>query len=202
MKSNRLIFPLIVLTILSTASCKPKPVNPVKESLITTIIFATGADEKEIYISQLTPVRKVTIGEELAYRRDVFEFKKSVDNAKLKHYEGKGMKRNAAKYRRMIARDEGIIESLDSLRDSLGIKLQETAWYEYTFSADIRTADAIYNVRDWHFVITPKNRILTMKPGLKGLRNGLGRLVPGYGDLMDSLKDVSDEKSVPAEKTE
>lgn len=178
---------------LSLTGCKEKTKNPVVESLISTIVWATGADENKVFIYDLEQVRKVTIGEELDYRIGLFQYKLSFDKGKLEYFSENRMPRNRTRYAALVKKDERILQGLDSLRADMDAGMAaRVAWYEFKFSAKAETPDEVFNVIDWHFIITPRYKIVAMKSHNVGLRRGMGKLIPGYMSIL-GREELSDE---------
>ena len=168
-------------TVLALAGCARKPRNPIVEALVTAVVWASGADEDRVYITKLEQLRKVTVGEELDYRISLFEYKLKRDTGHYLYYKESNMPRNAARFAAWVAQDNRILASLDSLRMNLDDgTAARVAFYEFKFSAKAESPDYVFNIKDWHFIITPRYKILAMKQNGTGIRRGMGKLIPGY----------------------
>lgn len=186
------------LLLLTTALCllgcdRYRPKDPVRESLISVIIQATGADEDKVYITDLHLVDSTTYGEELAVRRYLLAYKAAVNESHRAYYAERGSRRAANLYAASVAKDRNALEGLDSLKVSLGEKLEEVAYYEFVYSAQASSPDTKYIIQDWHFLITPRYHIIAMKQTHTGIARGLGKIIPGYLTVLGE-NEISEEE--------
>ena len=92
-----------------------------------------------------------------------------------------------------IESDKRIIEALAKMAEELGAKAGEIAYYDYHFSGKAETADKLTEFTDYYACIAAEdNAILSMENSTKGLHKTLGRVLPGYINLVKGEEQISE----------
>ena len=185
---------LAFAAVLTIAGCSgnQKVKSEAQMALEQEITRLTSPDAK-VVITLFEKIDSTTYGEELEYRQKAFETKLSQDTKFYEKYRSSGMRVNMDKKYKAIESDKRIIEALAKMAEELGAKAGEIAYYDYHFSGKAETADKLTEFTDYYACIAAEdNAILSMENSTKGLHKTLGRVLPGYINLVKGEEQISE----------
>lgn len=174
---------LAVVSALAFA-CAQEAEKSVAQLSLETEILSLTSPEAQVKISLFEKTDSTTFRQELEYRRGQFETKLSQDKKFLDEYVGKNMQVNAAKKQAAVKNDERVLAEFDKLAEGLAERLDEVAYYDYIFSGKAVTEDAETVFDKYYASITPDGEVLSIESSTKGLHKALGRVIPGYAELI------------------
>lgn len=193
---KRLLY--IVAATALLASCAPsQPVDPFQAALETQIKSQIGEDAK-VTFELFERVDSTTFGEELSYRREVFDLRRAQNEKLFKKYKAAGQPNSAAAKRNAINHDDEVIAGLAAMSESLADILGNVAYYDYHFSCRVKSGSAKADYRDYFATITPDCEVMSIENSRKTLHRTLGRVIPGYMELVKS----DDDDETPSEEPE
>ncbi|MDO5443681.1 MAG: hypothetical protein Q4G10_08425 [Bacteroidia bacterium] len=174
-------------------SCGQKVSDPVQEAIVKEITenLQEGFTTVKIYNCEL--VDSTSFRQEFEHRKKAFEARKSSDEQFLLKYSREGKRQNAAIKQESYIKTISILQGLDSLETAMSSILDETAYYDYRFSGMAKGPDSSMEFKDTYVTITPDGRVMSMTSNPKDLHKSLGRVIPGYLDLIDGEAEESEE---------
>lgn len=181
----------IILTIFLAAllaGCNPEATDYRQAAIEQYIIRQTGSDAK-ITFDCFEVIDSTTFAAELEHRKKVFEIKKEQDTKLLMEYLDKGMRNNTIKKQLAARNDLRVLAALDSLTGVIAPYATDIAYYDCHFSGRAKAGDLITEFIDFYACVTPSGEVMCLLPTSKGLHNTLGRVLPGYIDLVKSSED-------------
>lgn len=184
---------IIPAAIMLLASCSPKASDQVSDAVKNEIMTLDGGYEK-VVIKSIEKVDSTTFAQEFDRRIGTFETKKKADEQLLLKYTRDNKKRNAAIKQESLARDYVILAGIDSLKMAMGAKLNDVAYYEYRFSAQASNPEKTVVFNDSFAAVSPAGEVLCIASKQNDLHRRLGKVIPGYLDLVKG----DEESSVPA----
>lgn len=179
-------FSLVAALLVSLAlfsSCKDE--YEAQKAAVSAKIIETMGEVQNLNFSSFEPIGQTTIGKEIEMRTDLFKTKLEQDQKFFDMYQAGGILGKAAQKKRAIERDQLHLTQLDSIRNSLGGRLEEIAYTDYKFSAAGKLKDSKLEAKDWYVAISPTGEVLNMVPDPKKLHRGLGVTIPGYKGMFD-----------------
>lgn len=184
-------FITILATVALAASCgQQKQADPFKAALESEIKSQLGEDTR-VSFEVFERVDSTTFGEELAYRREVFDLRRSQNVKLFKKYKSAGQVESAAAKQKAIGHDDEVIAGLAQMNESLAGILGDIAYYDYHFTCKASSGSARAEFRDYYATITPNLEVMSIDRSKKTLHKSLGRVIPGYLELVKS-DDASD----------
>lgn len=179
---------------LCAAACTQAPKDPFQTALENEIIARTGEGVK-VKIDIFERIDSTTFGEELAYRQEVLNLRRSQNEKLFKKYVNERKPNSAAAKRNAINHDNEVIEGLARMNETLAPILGDIAYYDYHFSGKAWTKDAQSTYQDFYATITPEGKVMSIDNSRKTLHKTLGRVIPGYLELVKSDDDVQEENA-------
>lgn len=174
----------VAATAIMAAACSPKaPSDPLEASLNAAIAEQVGADAK-ISLNCFARTDSVTFAQLLATRRKAFEVKLAQDTKYYEKYKSQNMVNNAKKHQDAIAKTKAILEDFAMLEAGLAGRMEEIAYYDCAFSGQAQTASGTVALDGYNAVVTPAGQVMAIQAGTKGIHQGLGKLIPGYTELI------------------
>jgi len=174
---------LFFAAMLLAAACTQPEVNPVEEA-ITARLSETTPGIKEIYYQNLELLDSVSLADEILYREQLFTLKCDVLEKKYNKFKAERKPKNAALVKQDLEKTQIIKDKITALRDGLSDSLDKILYYEYKFSASVKTETGKIQVNDYYAFITPEMKVLKYAQDKKGMRNGIGDIIPGYMEIL------------------
>lgn len=166
------------------AACSPKaPSDPLEASLRAAVIEKIGADAK-LTLNSFARTDSVTFSQLLATRRKAFEVKLDQDTKYYEKYKAQRMENNAKKHQSAIAKTNAILADFQKLEEGLAGRMDEIAYYDLAFSGQAKSASGTISLDGYNAVVTPDGQVMAIQAGTKGIHQGLGKLIPGYTELI------------------
>ena len=180
--TKRSLFAIAAAFTLLCACNERQTMDPAQAALETKIRGQVGEDAKiSFFLFEKTD--STTYAEELANRKDAFNYKLEKDSQFLVEYATKGLKKNAAKKTEAVRNDHRILSALDSIATVIEPYAAEVAYYDYHFSGKASSESGVTEFMDYYSCITPSGEVMCISPSSKGLHKSMGRVLPGYSDL-------------------
>ena len=178
-------FLLILAAAAALVACgnAPKVSDPLQDALEAKIKALTSEDAKVTFF-KFEKVDSTTFAQELAHRRGQFELRLSQNEKFYGEYKAKGMQNNMDKKAKAIANDKRVLEGLSTIEESLEGRMDDVAYYDFCFSGKAESKDGQTDFTDYYASITPEGEVLSVEPSTKGLHKSLGRVLPGYTELV------------------
>lgn len=190
---KRLFYAIVAAAVL--ASCAPKqPADPFQAALVSEIRAQVGSDAK-VAFEMFERVDSTTFGEELTYRRGIFDLRRAQNEKLFKKYKAAGQPNSAAAKRNAINHDDEVIAGLAQMSESLAGILGDVAYYDYHFTCKVKAGNAKAEYRDYYATITPDCKVMSVENSQKTLHKSLGRVIPGYLELVKSEDEVTEENA-------
>ena len=177
------------IAILGTAAvllcgCSGHKPSALETAICERVAEQAGTTPDKVQLGKVERVDSSTFRQEFARRREVFQFKLDQDTKLYEQYRGARKSNNAAVKFAAMQKDIRILASLDSLERTLEGRLDEVAFYDYSFSATGRMPDGSRLEAPGMFIaITPDAHVVSMAGDRKSLRKGTGRVIPGYLEI-------------------
>lgn len=189
MKRTVLISAALVLLV----SCGQKTTDPVEEAIVKEITenLQEGFTTVKIYNYEL--VDSTTFRQEFEHRKKAFEARRQSDEKFLLQYSREGKRQNAAIKQKSYIKTLSIIDGLDSLEMASSAILDDVAYYDYMFNGMAKGPDSSMEFTDTYVTITPDGRVMSMTSNKKDLHKSLGRVIPGYMDIVQGESEESAE---------
>lgn len=175
------------------ASCSVKPADPVEEAIISEIMDNMAEGFTSVKIYKVEKIDSTTFGQELERRHHLFEVKKEVDEKAMNKYVAAGKPKNAAIKEESMKKDMMIMQCLDSLAITIEDILDDVAYYDYKFSAQAKSQNSTMEFRDSYAAITPDFEVIGMTAKEKDLHKGLGKVIPGYLEILKGESEEGEE---------
>ena len=176
MKNRFLFFAvLMTATALVFSSCAGQYGD--EKAAVAAKIAETMGEVKGLTFNTFEQIGQKTVGEEVEMRISLFKTKLEQDQKFYDMYTAGGVAGKASQKKAAIERDQLHLTQLDSIRNTLGAKLNENAYRDYK--------DGKLEAKDWYAAITPKGEVLSLVQDPKKLHRGLGVTIPGYKGMFD-----------------
>ena len=179
------VFIIVSSLVLILCSCTGRVADYRQTAIEQDIIRQVGGDAK-VTFDIFEVIDSTTYAAELEYRQKVFEIKKDQDSKLLMEYIAKGMRNNTIKKQLAVQNDLRVIAALDSLAGVITPYANDVAYYDCHFSGHAKTPEGITEFQDYYACVTPSGEVMCILPTTKGLHTTLGRVLPGYLDLVQS----------------
>ena len=185
---------MILAAALVMTACGQKTADPVQDAIELYIFDKMPELYTEVSFNTLEKVDSTTFREEFDHRKKAFEARRASDEKFILKYTGEGKPKNAALKTESYKNTLRIIEGLDSLELASSSILDEIAYYDYKFSATAKGPDGRMDFEDAYACVTPDHRVMAMTSNLKDLHKSLGRVIPGYLEIVKG-----EEEDIPEE---
>ena len=169
-------------------STQEKAADPALEALKAAVAAKVGGDAK-VTFTAFEKVDSTTFGQEFEHRKKVFDLKLEQDLKLYGEYRSKGMSVNEAKKKEAVASDKRIIKGMEAIGEAVAACADSVAYYDYRFSGKAVTGSGNTVFQDYWACITPACEVLCFQPEKKGLHNAMGRVLPGYSELISGGED-------------
>lgn len=164
-------------------ACSPKQVNPLEAALRAKITESVGEGAKiDLRLFEVTD--STTIGEELEYRKGLFDVRLSQNIKLFEKYSRNNQHQSAAQKLVSIESDKRIIAGLAVLEEDIKDQLGDIAFYYVHFSGSAVLDGVTTDFKDYYAAISPSGEVLSISPQMKGVHTSLGRTIPGYTALL------------------
>ena len=182
---HRFITLAFVLTsvVLSFSACQSAYEE--EKAAVAAKIAETMGEVQGLKFNTFEQVGQTTVGQEVEMRTNAFKTKLEQDQKYYDMYSAGGVLGKASQKKAAIERDHLFLTQLDSIRNSLGAKLNESAYTDYKFSAVGKLKDSKLEAKDWYAAISPSGEVLSLVQDPKKLHRGLGVTIPGYKGMFD-----------------
>lgn len=187
----------VSVVLIAAACAQTSAPGPVETALINKIAESVSPDAV-ITIDNLEKVDSTTFGTELERRIHVFTVRHERNENFYQKYKSEGKRKNAALKKEAMEKDILVLEGLNKIAERMGDSLNVVAYYDYKFSGCAETETQRTVFQDYYASITPDCQIMSMGSSNRGLHKALGRVIPGYLDLIgkdleELLKESEDE---------
>lgn len=179
-------FLIILAACAALASCggSPKVSDPIQDALEARIKALTTEDAKVTFF-KFEKVDSTTYAQELAHRKGQFELRLKQNEKFYEEYKAKNMSNNMAKKAAAIEGDKRVLAGFEALEAAIADKMESVAYYDYCFSGKAVSKEAgETDFNEYYASITPDGEVLSIEPSTKGLHKSLGRVIPGYTELV------------------
>lgn len=173
----------LLLAAAAVSSCKDE--FEAQKSAVSAKIVETMGEVQNLKFNTFEQLGQTTVGREIEMRTDLFKTKLEQDQKFYDMYSAGGILGKAAQKKRAIERDQLHLTQLDSIRNTLGSRLDDVAYTDYKFSAVGTLKDGKLEAKDWYAAISPSGEVLNMVQDVKKLHRGLGVTIPGYKGMFD-----------------
>lgn len=175
---------------LSMISCDGNKVEDPALTAIKARVAASVGEGASVRINSFEKVDSVTYGQELEYRKNLFERKLEKTQELYDKYVGKHMVNNAKKKAEEIAMTRQIIEGLRTVEDNIKDSIDVVAYYDYKFSGSASNKVSEIQFDEYYASVSTSGEVLYLQGSQRGLHRTNGRILPGY---MEILKGESEE---------
>lgn len=175
---------IFVAAALLLASCGGKTPSPVEAALNAAIAENLGQELKSVTYASLEKVDSTTFGQELEKRRAVLAQKAKSEEELYMKYMSEGKRTNATMKLEAVTKAKASLARLDSLAGTIADRLDEVAYYDYTFTAAAKGVEKDVAFKDAWALITPDLEVLGMATSQKSVHKGSGKVIPGYVEML------------------
>lgn len=189
--NKRLLFVLLYLA----AACTQIERNPVEKAISDKLSEVTPSI-KDVYFQSLELQDSVSLADEIDYREQLFSFKCDVLGDRYEKFLAERKPKNAAVVYQDLEKARKIKDGIGELREQLADSLEIIKYYEYKFSAIVTTENEKIQVSDYYAFVTPDMKVLKYAQVRKGMRNGIGFIIPGYTEILKTAG--MEESDIPA----
>ena len=184
-KCSTLLVPLTAV-LLMCAGCGNQV--SAEQEAVKEIISRNFGEVKGVYFSSFELVDSTTVAQELDRREALFSSKLDIERRHISDYDEKNMQKNAARHRESLAKTEEIIASLAALRESLAGCADSVIYRTYKFSCQGTYVEGgKFSCQDMFVNITPDGKACNLKSD-DSYHSGMGETIPGYKELLESLR--------------
>ena len=174
---------LMAAACLAFSSCSGKYEQ--EKAAVAAKIAETMGEVSKLKFNTFEQIGQTTVGEEVEMRIKQFKTKLEQDQKYYDMYSAGGVLGKASQKKDAIERDQLHLTQLDSIRNTLGEKLNDIAYRDYKFSAVGKLKDSKLEATDWFAAIAPDGTVLSLVQEQKNLHKGLGVTIPGYKAMFD-----------------
>lgn len=178
---------VLALCAFLSVSCSQAPKDPMELTLRAEIEHLTEAGAK-VLLNSFELVDSTSLGEEIDYRIKVFNIKLDQDRKFREQYKKEGRPVNEAKKVEAIANDERVIAGLEAMKIAMADSLGTIVFRDYRFSGKAVSSENETVFEDYYAAISPEGEVLALEPSQKGLHKSLGRVIPGYTELIKGVE--------------
>ena len=169
---------------LCACSAPKDPVEQIISDYMETAVEGEGKLSVDIYGYE--KIDSTTFREELQRRKNVFELKLDQNQKFYSEYNSKGQRKAAAEKMAAMIEDAAVVKRLDSLGVALGERIDDVAFYDYSFSGEVSGRGVQDRFKEKFIAITPQGEVLAMVSDRKSLHKSTGRVIPGYVEAVKS----------------
>lgn len=173
----------IAMVLAIVSSCAPKAEDPALTALKNKICGLVGEDAK-IRVYSFEKIDSTTFGQELDYRIEVMNARYKQNMKLYDKYISENKSNNAALKLDVAKKTSTVIKGLEGLKESMGDKLDEVAYYDYKFSGKAEGGESYLDFPEAYATITPEGEVMTLETELKKLHKTMGRVIPGYMEIV------------------
>lgn len=175
---------LSVTFLLVFNACSGKQDNPVEAAIAAKATESMTDASFKLYTLEL--IDSTTIGVELDRRIETLNLRLKQNYTLEEKYRKEGKRLNAEKKLQDIENDRENITKAYALRESLAGSLNDVAYYDYKFSGQAKSKEAVMNYKDAYATVTPDFKVLTLSARQEDLHKGTGAAIPGYKEIFEN----------------
>lgn len=183
MKSTMKKTIILAAAALVLVSCGQKQTDPVREA-VKQYIIDNMSEYTDVKFNTFEKVDSTTFRQEFEHRKKAFEARRASDEKFIVKYMNEGKQKNATLKTESYRNTLRIIQALDSLEQASAGIIDDIAYYDYKFSASAKGPQGGMDFNDAYASITPDMKVMTMTSNPKDLHKSLGRVIPGYMDVV------------------
>jgi hypothetical protein len=180
MKFIRNVLILSLLCILAPG-CREQEPDPFQEALGA---FLLQEQEGSFQLFRIEKIDSTTFRTEFERRQHVLQRKMEEETVLYGTYTMERMPKNAQRHWEAIKTTEKALKGLDSLRTAMEGRLDEIAYYDYTFSGQTVVGDETTNYLGTYTSMTPALEVIALSSERRDLHKSGGRAIPGYVQLL------------------
>lgn len=192
MKSNRLLV-IFVCGLLLLTGCKEKT-NPLREAIVDKV-KETNPDVEYFNVSRLETVSAITLDNELARRRGIFESKVKAYDRKARDFRRKGMQVNAADMTAKSREAADVVERFVAYRDDHSAQLDSVLYFVMKMDGfGYTSARMKIDVKGYYVTIGANGKVITILPPDGNPVQGMGVMIPNYKtEILNSVPENDSE---------
>lgn len=184
-------FVLSALALLPACSCARKAADPIAEAIVAAMM--QDIDQTcEIVVENLQKLDSTTFATEFQRRIGIYDLRLNQNTARMEKFIREGKSANAPRMFQTLQRDTRIYNELNAMKESMGADTLNTAYYDYSYTYSGKVGDRRIRTKTAYATITPGGRVLTFSAERKDLHKASGLVIPGYRELLDSVKEGAD----------
>lgn len=184
---KRILFVLAALT--SLCACSQD--DPVKDAISAKVAEIVGGEPK-VSIYTVEKIDSVTFGQQLDMTDKLFAVIRKQNEKFYFKYMSQNLFNEALDKRASLVKNDYVIEGLKAIRERMADSLDVVAYYDYKFSGKAKKADGVTEIPEAYASIKPDGTLISLEPDKDRLHNGLGKVIPGYSELLDADKNELD----------
>jgi hypothetical protein len=182
----------IIVAVLCLGACAEKSPDPVAQAIVAEM--TKGIDQPcDIKVENLRKVDSTDFATEFKRRIEIYGIRLDQNTVRFEKYIKEGKKNNASKVFKELTHDTKVFNELVAMKEMMGDDTLKTAYYDYSFTYGGKIGNQKVTPKSAFATVTPDGRVLTYSADIKDLHKATGIVIPGYQELLDSLKEDSGE---------
>lgn len=174
-----------LLATLAVCACGGIEEPAYRASVRDKIVSETGCRPGDVIFTDCEICETVKFGDEIARRKEIFVYRIKVNEKMMDDYVKERKRTNARLKAESIEADRLLLSRLDSLERAHSDILDKVEYYDCRFSARVKLDRySTYEFRDAHAALDADWKLFAMSSSQKDLRLGMGKLFPGYEELL------------------
>lgn len=151
--------------------------------------YACSPASIKVKYSQFERIDSTTFAEEFDMRETGLKLKVSMEISLYNKYLKEKKVSNATAKYEQIVKAQDALDKLYDLKDGMEDRLDEIAYYDYRFSAEISTPQGTVPASGFLACITPELVVLNYTRNEKDLHKGCGAAIPGWSGIFSPEED-------------
>lgn len=171
------------------ASCSQP--DPVQDAVAARVAEIVGGVAK-VNINTFELIDSVTFGQQLDMADKLYEVRHKQNEKLYFKYMSQSLFNEALEKRASLVKDEYVIAGLRAIRERMSDSLDVVAYYDYKFSGNAKNGEGETVFPEAYASVTPDIKVISLEPERSRLHNGLGKVIPGYLELLEADKNELD----------
>lgn len=182
---------IIVAAAFTFFSCgSQKEFTPLQKAVLQRVEELTGEPLKKVEMSEMVLIDSSSFSDEFERRRGTFELKATQLQKLVDKYTAERKFKNASIQRESLGKTQGILASLDSIRNAMGSTVEEIAFYDYKFCVKAECENSVVDFKEAYASITPDGEILSFTTKERDIHKSTGTVIPGYSEILHGEDDL------------
>lgn len=174
-------------------SCNPYKNDPVAQAIEKTTLSNYPDQPHRFRFQKLEKIDSTVFRTEVDRRIGTFEAKIRKNKELYHKYVRTGFTVNADIKKQTLMNDSVILIKLHALKEEMGPKLDEVAYYDYKFTAFGKVGDIPFDLIDYYATVTPDNECLTVSEDVNAIHRATGKVLPGYMEIVKTIAVEGEE---------